>query len=63
MSKINYIGAISGSLCKSIRRNSAPVVASRKDDKPVYAGLFDFVMSYYAGEVARMRAGVRRGDV
>ena len=62
MSKINYAGFISGSLCKSIRRNnSAPVVASRKDDKPVCAGLFDFVMSHYAGEVARMRAGVRRG--
>lgn len=64
MSKINYTGFISGSLCKSIRRNnSASVVTSRKDDKPVFEGLFDFVMSHYAGEVARMRAGVRRGDV
>lgn len=63
MSKINYTGFIAGSLCKSVRRNSAPAVTSRKDDKPVYAGLFDFVMSHYAGEVARMRAGVRRGDV
>ena len=63
MSKINYTGFIAGSLCKSIRRNnSVPVVTSRKDAKPVYAGLFDFVMSHYAGEVARMRAGVRRGD-
>ena len=61
MSKINYTGFIAGSLCKSIQRNSASVVASRKDDKPVYVGLFDFVMSHYAGEVARMRAGVRRG--
>ena len=61
MSKINYSGFISGSLCKSVRRNSAPAVASRKDDKPVCAGLFDFVMSHYAGEVARMRAGVRGG--
>lgn len=63
MSKINYTGFISGSLCKSIRRNSASVGTSRKDDKPVFEGLFDFVMSHYAGEVARMRAGVRRGDV
>ena len=63
MSKINYTGFIAGSLCKSVRRNSALVVTSRKDDKPVYEGLFDFVMSHYAGEVARMRAGVRRGDV
>ena len=62
MSKINYTGFIAGSLCKSIRY-SAHVVTSRKDDKPVYAGLFDFVMSHYAGEVARMRAGARRGDV
>ena len=62
MSKINYTGFIAGSLCKSIRRNnSAPVVTSRKVDKPVFEGLFDFVMSHYAGEVARMRAGVRRG--
>lgn len=63
MSKINYTGFISGSLCKSIRYSSASVGTSRKDDKPVCAGLFDFVMSHYAGEVARMRAGVRRGDV
>lgn len=62
MSRLNYTGFIAGSLCKSVRCNSAPVVASRKDDKPVYAGLFDFVMSHYAGEVVRMRAGVRRGD-
>lgn len=62
MSRLNYTGFIAGSLCKSVRRNSAPVVTSRKDDKPVYAGLFEFVMSHYAGEVARMRAGVRRGD-
>lgn len=63
MSKINYTGFISGSLCKSICYSRVPVVTSRKDDKPVYAGLFDFVMSHYAGEVARMRAGARRGDV
>ena len=63
MSKINYTGFIAGSLCKSIRRSSVPAVASRKDDKPVCEGLFAFVMSHYAGEVARMRAGVRGGDV
>lgn len=63
MSKINYSGFIAGSLCKSIRYSRASVVASRKDDKPVFEGLFDFVMSHYAGEVSRMRAGVRRGDV
>ena len=62
MSKVNYTGFIAGSLCKSIRYSRVPVVASCKDDKPVYEGLFDFVMSHYAGEVARMRAGVRRGD-
>ena len=63
MSKINYTGYIAGSLCKGIRRdNRAPVFASR-DDKPDCVCLFDFVMSHYAGEVARMRAGVRRGDV
>lgn len=64
MSKVNYTGFIAGSLCKSIRcsDNRVSVVTSRKDDKPVYEGLFDFVMSHYAGEVARMRAGVRRGD-
>lgn len=63
MSKVNYTGFIAGSLCKSIRHNRVPVVASCKDDKPVCAGLFDFVMSHYAVEVARMRAGVRGGDV
>lgn len=63
MIKINYTGFIAGSRCKSIRYGRVPVVVSRKDDKPVYAGLFDFVMSHYAGEVARMRAGVRSGDV
>lgn len=63
MSKINYTGFISGTLCKSIRYSRIPVVASRKDDRPVYEGLFDFVMSHYAGEVSRMRAGVRGGDV
>lgn len=63
MSKVNYIDFIAGSLCKSVRRNSTLAVTSRKDDKPVYEGLFEFVMSHYAGEVARMRAGVRRGDV
>lgn len=62
MSKVNYTGFIGGSLCKSIRHNRVSVVASCKDDNPVYAGLFDFVMSHYAGEVARMRAGVRRGE-
>lgn len=62
MSKVSHTGFISGSLCKSIRYSSVSAVASRKDDKPVYEGLFDFVMSHYAGEVARMRAGVRRGD-
>lgn len=61
MSKINYSGFIAGSLCKSIRYSRSSVVASRKDDKPVYEGLFDFVMSHYAGEVARMRAVARRG--
>lgn len=63
MSKVNYTGFISGSLCKSVRYSRVPVVTSRKDDKPVYAGLFEFVMSHYADEVSRMRAGVRRGDV
>ena len=63
MSKINYTGYIAGSLCKSVRRgNRAPVFASR-GDRTDCAGLFDFVMSHYAGEVARMRAGARRGDV
>lgn len=62
MSKINYTGFIAGSLCKSIRYSRVPMVASRKDAKPVYEGLFDFVMTHYAGEVTRMRAGARRGD-
>ena len=63
MSKINYTGFIGGALCKSVRYSRVPVVTSRKDAKPVYEGLFEFVMSHYAGEVSRMRAGVRRGDV
>ena len=62
MSRVNYTGFIAGSLCKSIRYdNRARVFASRS--KKVDCGCFDFVMSHYAGEVARMRAGVRRGDV
>lgn len=63
MSRFNYAGFIAGSLCKGIRRSDykVSVVASCKDDKPVCEGLFDFVMSHYAGEVARMRAGVRGG--
>lgn len=48
MSKVNYTGFISGSLCKSVRYSRVPVVTSRKDDKPVCAGLFEFVMSHYA---------------
>ena len=64
MSRINYTGYIAGSLCKSVRRdNKAPVFAYKDNKKPDCAGLFDFVMSHYAGEVARMRAGTRRGDV
>lgn len=63
MSRVEYIGYIAGSLCKSIRHdNRAPVFASRSK-KVDCADCFDFVMSHYAGEVARMRAGVRRGDV
>lgn len=61
MNKINYTGFIAGSLCKSIRYSRVSVVASCKDDTPVFEGLFDFVMSHYAVEVARMRAGVRKG--
>lgn len=63
MSKVDYTGFIAGSLCKSIRPTRVSVVASCKDAKPDCAWLFDFVMSHYAGEVARMRAGVRGGDV
>lgn len=63
MSKINYTGYIAGSLCKSVRRDNRSCVVMSKADKSDCAGLFDFVMSHYAGEVARMRAGVRRGDV
>lgn len=64
MGRINYTGYIAGSLCKSVRRGDRASVFACKDDKnPVCAGLFDFVMSYYAGEVARMRAGRERGDV
>lgn len=63
MSRVHYTDYIGGSLCKSIRHdNRAPVFASRSK-KVDCAGCFDFVMSHYAGEVARMRAGVRRGDV
>lgn len=62
MSRVNYIGYIAGSLCKSIRHdNRAPVFASRSK-KVDCVGCFDFVMSHYADEVVRMRAGVR-GDV
>lgn len=63
MSRVNDTGYIAGSLCKSIRRdNSASVFASRSK-KLDCVDCFDFVMSHYADEVARMRAGVRRGDV
>lgn len=63
MCRVHYTGYIAGSLCKSIRHdNRAPVFASR-GKKVDCAGCFDFVMSHYADEVARMRAGVRRGDV
>lgn len=64
MSKINYTGFIAGSLCKSIRRDNRASVFAFKDNKNSdCAGLFDLVMSQYAGEVARMREGARRGDV
>ena len=64
MSRVIYTGYIAGSLCKGIcRDNKAPVFAYKDNKKPDCAGLFDFVMSHYAGEVARMRAVVRRGDV
>lgn len=61
MSGVTYTGYIAGSLCKSIRHaNRAPVFASTSKKRDC-AGCFDFVMSHYAGEVARMRAGVRGG--
>lgn len=67
MSRVKYTGYIAGSLCKSIRHdNRASVFASvfaSRSKKVDCAGCFDFVMSHYAGEVARMRAGARRGDV
>ena len=64
MSRINYTGYIAGSLCKGIRRDTkAPVFAYKDNKKPDCAGLFDFVMTHYAGEVARMRASTRRGDM
>lgn len=62
MSRVNYTVYIAGSLCKSIRHNRAPVLASTSKKRDC-AGCFDFVMSHYANEVARMRAGVRKGDV
>ena len=62
MIKINYTGYIFGSLCKSIRHNNRASVFASTSKKLDCAGLFDFVMSHYADEVARMRAGVRRGD-
>lgn len=63
MSRVNYTGYIAGALCKSVRRNNRPSVIVSRDNELDCAGLFDFVMSHYAGEVARMRAGTRRGDV
>lgn len=63
MSRIKYIGYITGMLCKSIRHdNRAPGFASRSK-KADCAGCFDFVMSHYADEVVRMRAGAKGGDV
>lgn len=59
MRRINYTGYIAGSLCKSIRHDNRASRSKKVD----CAGCFDFVMSHYAGEVARMRGGVRRGDV
>lgn len=63
MRRINYTGYIAGSLCKSIRRDNRASVFASGSKKVDCAGCFDFVMSHYAGEVARMRAGARRGDV
>ena len=63
MSRVKYTGYITGSLCKSIRHDNRARVFASRSKKVACAGCFDFVMSYYAGEVARMRAGVRRGDV
>ena len=63
MSRDNYTGYIAGSLCKSIRHDNRASVFASTSKKLDCAGLFDFVMSHYAGEVAGMRAGVRRGDV
>lgn len=63
MSRVNYTGYIADSLCKSVRRDNRATAFASRGDRSDCAGLFDFVMSHYAGEVARMRAGVRRGDV
>lgn len=63
MSRVHYTGYIAGSLCKSIRHDNRVSVFASRSKKVDCAGCFDFVMSHYAGEVARMRAGVRRGDV
>ena len=56
MSRIKYTGYIAGSLCKSIRHDNR---ASRSKKVDCAGECFDFVMSHYADEVARMRAGVR----
>ena len=63
MSRVKYTGYIAGSLCKSIRHDKRASVFASTSKKPDCAGCFDFVMSHYAGEVARMRAGMQRGDV
>lgn len=63
MSRVKYTGYIAGSLCKSIRHDKIEHLCLSRSKKVDCAGCFDFVMSHYAGEVARMRAGVRRGDV
>lgn len=63
MSRVEYTGYIAGSLCKSIRHDNRARVFASRGKKVDCAGCFDFVMSHYAGEVVRMRAGVRRGDV
>ena len=56
--KCNTCDFVRGYRVRGVRHNK-PSVSMSRDNESNYADLFDFVMLYYADEVARMRAGVR----
>ena len=58
MSRVNYIGCIAGSLCKSVRHDNRASVFASRSKKVDCAGCFDFVKGYRVRGEQRVKAVV-----